>query len=140
MDLEKPVLLYDGECGLCNAVVRFMLARDRRGVLRFAPLQGATAQAFLRSHGMNTEDFDSIVFIQDLSRADTAYFLRTAGAFRAMAELGGGWRRLARIMMCVPAGCSDLFYKCVARLRYRLFGQYQPSPLPNPEWARRFLD
>lgn len=136
----QPVLLYDGECGLCNALMRFMLRRDRRGVLLFAPLQGPTAQAFLRAHGMNTEDFDSLVFIQDLSRADTAFFLRTAGAFRAMSEMGGGWRRLARVLAVVPAGCSDLLYKCVARMRYRLFGRYRPTPLPDPEWAKRILN
>jgi predicted DCC family thiol-disulfide oxidoreductase YuxK len=136
----QPVLLYDGECGLCNAVMRFMLRRDRRGVLRFAPLQGKAGQAFLKSHGLNTEDFDSLVFIQDLSREDTVFFLRTAGALHAMEEMGGGWRRLARILSVVPSCCSDLLYKCVARTRYRLFGQYRPTPLPNPEWAKRILD
>jgi predicted DCC family thiol-disulfide oxidoreductase YuxK len=135
----QPVLLYDGECGLCNALMRFMLRRDRRGVLRFAPLQGKTGQAFLKSHGLNTEDFDSLVFIQDLSHGDTAFFLRTAGALRAMAEMGGGWKMLSRVLAVVPAGCSDLLYTCVARLRYRLFGRYRPTPLPNPEWAKRIL-
>lgn len=136
----QPVLLFDGECGLCNAVVRFMLRRDRRGVLLFAPLQGATGQAFLKARGMNTEDFDSIVFVEDLSRPeDTAFFLRTAGAWRALAELGGGWRRLARALMIVPPSWGDVFYKGVARTRYRLFGEYRPRPLPDPDWARRFL-
>lgn len=136
----QPVLLYDAECGLCNALMRFMLRRDRRGVLQFAPLQGRTGQAFLKSHGLNTEDFDSLVFIQDISREDTAFFLRTAGALHAMEEMSGGWRRLARMLAVVPSSCSDLLYKCVARTRYRLFGRYRPTPLPNPEWAKRILD
>lgn len=135
-----PVLLYDGECGLCNAVMRFMLRHDRRGVLMFAPLQGATAQAFLRSRGMNTEDFDSIVFIEDIGRADSGHRLRTAGVLRALEEMGGGWRILARMLGVVPVAWGDGFYRVVARTRYRLFGRYTPTPLPNPEWARRVLD
>jgi predicted DCC family thiol-disulfide oxidoreductase YuxK len=139
-DSAKPVLLYDGECGLCNALMRFMLKHDRRGVLMFAPLQGPLAQAFLRSRGLDTVDFDSVVFIEDANRADTAYFLRTTGAFKAMAEMGGGWRRLARVLTVVPMSWSDLLYKAVARTRYRLFGRYRPTPLPDPEWAKRILD
>jgi predicted DCC family thiol-disulfide oxidoreductase YuxK len=38
-----PVLFFDGECGLCNRVVRLMLRLDRRGRLRYAPLQGLRA-------------------------------------------------------------------------------------------------
>jgi len=137
---REPVLLYDGECGLCNALVRFMLRRDRRGVLRFAPLQGRTGQAFLISRGLDTADFDSLVFIEDLERADTAHFMRTTGALRALGELGGGWVRLAGALGVVPASWRDVIYKLIARFRYRIFGRYRPTPLPRAEWARRFLE
>ena len=43
------VLFYDGQCGLCNRVVRLLLQTDRAGRLRFATLQSAPAQAYLRS-------------------------------------------------------------------------------------------
>ena len=136
----QPVLLYDGECGLCNATVRFMLRWDRRCVLRFAPLQGRTGQAFLHSRGMNTRDFDSIVFIEDQARADTAFFIRTTGALHAMAEMGGGWQCLARVVLKVPRAWRDAGYKVIARTRYRLFGYYKPTPFAKPEWALRVLD
>ena len=136
----QPVLLYDGECGLCNAVVRFMLKHDRRGVLRFAPLQGRAGQAFLAGRGMNTRDFDSIVFIDDPARADTVFSLRTAGVVRALEEMGGGWRTVARALRAVPVSWRDALYRLVARMRYRMFGRYTPAPLPKPDWARRFLD
>ena len=40
MSGSGPVLLYDGLCGLCVRTVQIVLRGDRRGVLRFAPLQG----------------------------------------------------------------------------------------------------
>ena len=137
---RKPVLLYDGECGLCNTLVRFMLRRDRCGTLRFAPLQGRTGQAFLSGRGLDTQDFDSLVFIEDLARADTPFFKRTSGALRALAELGGGWPRLARVIGVVPASWRDVVYKLIARSRYRLFGRYRPTPPSKAEWAGRFLE
>lgn len=134
-----PVLLFDGECGLCNRVVRLLLRSDKRGRLRFAPLQGASAQAYLRAQGLPTKDFDSLVFVADWSNpAPGGYALRTDGALAAAAVAGGGWR-LVTWMRVLPRGWRDLAYKLVARSRYALFGEYQPTPLPKPEWAERFL-
>ncbi len=141
MDMSAgPVLLYDGECGLCNAVMRFMLKHDRRGVLKFAPLQGRTGQALLRRQGLDTSNFDSLVLIEDLLRADAGYSLRSTGVIRALAEMGGAYRGAARVLRVIPATWRDGLYRVVARLRYRIFGPYRPTPLPNPEWARRILD
>lgn len=106
----------------------------------FAPLQGVAGQAFLRARGLETADFDSVVFIEDADRADAAYWRRTAGALRAMQEMGGGWRRLARLLAKVPESWSNGFYLAVARTRYRLFGRYRPTPLPDPEWAKRMME
>ncbi|PKN39805.1 MAG: hypothetical protein CVU63_14125, partial [Deltaproteobacteria bacterium HGW-Deltaproteobacteria-20] len=36
-----PIVLFDGECGLCHASVRFVVERDDRALFRFAPLDSA---------------------------------------------------------------------------------------------------
>lgn len=134
-----PVLLFDGTCGLCNWVVRLLLRTDQRGRLHFAPLQGAPAQAYLRERGLPTEDFDSLVFVPDWNRAQAhPPLLRTDGALAAAAEAGGAWR-LVTWMRVLPRWLRDPFYKLVARFRYALFGEYKPTPLPDPAWAERFL-
>lgn len=135
----SPVLLYDGECGLCNCIVRLLLRTDKAGRLRFAPLQGGPAQAYLQAKGLPTKDFDSLVFVPDWAAPERGTpLLRTDGALAAAAELGGVWRLVAWLRV-LPAWMRDPFYKLVARTRYALFGQYQPSPLPDPSWAERFL-
>jgi len=137
---RQPVLLYDGECGLCNLLMRFMLSHDRCGRILFAPLQGATGQKLLRSCGLDTEDFDSLVFIADMSGGPLVFHLRTEGALDAFEELGGVSRHFARVLRCVPVTWRDAAYKLIARLRYRIFGHYSPTPLPNSDWKRRILD
>ena len=138
-DDRQPVLLYDGECGLCNTVVRFLLREDASGRLRFAPLQSAPAQEFLRSKGLPTEDFDSLVLIPDWGRKETgAFHLKTNGALAAFAEIGGFMRVLSGFR-ALPVLLRDACYRLVARGRYRLFGVYIPTPLDNPEWEKRFL-
>ena len=138
-DATGPVLLFDGECGLCNRVVRLLLRLDRRGVLKFAPLQGPAAQAFLRTHGLPTQDFSTLVFVPDWTRrAEQQFLLRTDGVIAALRVCGRNG--LAGLLGIMPRGLRDAGYKCVARTRYKLFGPWKTCPLPRPEWTKRFLE
>lgn len=135
----RPVLLYDGECGLCNRLVRLLLRSDQAGRLHYAPLQSRPAQAYLREQGLPTEDFDSIVFVPDWNnRQSGAFQLRTAGALSAAAEVGGVWRVVSWLRV-LPAWLRDPVYRCIARTRYAIFGKYRPTPLERPEWVQRFV-
>lgn len=138
-DQAGPVLLYDGECGLCNRIVRLVLRLDRRGVLRFAPLQGPTARDYLRQHGLPTEDFDSLVFVPDWSQRERNNFLvRTDGALAALRAIGGVARGLAWLKI-LPRSWRDAAYRLIARFRYRIWGKWKPRPLARPEWSARFF-
>jgi predicted DCC family thiol-disulfide oxidoreductase YuxK len=135
-----PVLLFDGECGLCHRVVRLLLRLDGRGVLRFAPLQGPAAQAFLHAHGLPTADFSTLVFVPGRGqRAGPDFLLRTDGVAAALRQCGRAGRMLAALLQVIPRGLRDAGYRLVARWRYRIFGPWRACPLPRPEWAARFL-
>ena len=43
--MPNPIVLYDGVCGLCNRLVRFIIRRDSNAIFRFASLQGAFGAA-----------------------------------------------------------------------------------------------
>ncbi|MEJ1972771.1 MAG: DCC1-like thiol-disulfide oxidoreductase family protein [Lacunisphaera sp.] len=121
-------------------MVRLLLRTDRRGRLKFAALQSAPAQEYLRGRKLSTTDFDSLVFVPDWNApGQKAPLLRTDGALAAAAEVGGGWRLVAGLRV-LPAWSRDPFYKLVARLRYALFGEYCGEPLAESEWGERFLD
>jgi predicted DCC family thiol-disulfide oxidoreductase YuxK len=142
-----PVLLFDGECGLCNRTVRWLLRIDRRGVLRFAPLQGAAAQEFLRAQGLPPDDFDSLVFVADWARrnepaagvaAEKKFALRTDGVVAALRAVGA--RRRAALLALWPRAVRDAGYGVVVRTRYRFFGGAEACPRPRPEWRARVLE
>jgi predicted DCC family thiol-disulfide oxidoreductase YuxK len=133
-----PVLLFDGECGLCRRVVRWLLRNDMRGELRFAPLQGRVAQDFLRARGLPTDDFDSLVFVPDWSRRGPGEIaLRTDGVVAALRVVGAA--RRAAFIAAWPRPLRDAGYRVIARWRHRIFGAGgEPAALPS-EWAARFL-
>ena len=133
-----PVLLYDGECGLCNRAVRLLLRLDRGERLHFARLQSDAGQTYLRAHGLPTKAFSTLVFVPDWPAGDTAPFLRTDGVIAAFRAVGHpGW---AGMLAVFPRGLRDAGYKFVARTRYRIFGAWKQCPLPRPEWAARFIE
>ena len=135
---DHPVLFYDGECGLCQRIVRLMLTLDRGDRLRFAPLQGATAQAYLRRHGLPTEDFDSLIFAPRGLTDALPPLSRTDGALAAVRHCGWPGRVLATLRV-VPRPWRDAGYRLIARWRYRLFGAPRPGRLDRPEWRSRFV-
>jgi len=138
--VSGPVLLFDGECGLCQRVVRFLLRLDRPGRLRFAPLQGSAAQAYLWKHGLDPVDFGSLVFIPDWNRREQPEFLlRTDGAIAALRSCGGLGTMLAFISI-LPRAWRDAAYRLIARWRYRIFGRWRPRPLAKTAWAERFIE
>ena len=138
--MSQPVLLYDGEYGLCNAAVRRLLRSDRAARLKFAPLQGDQGQAYLRLWGLPTENFDTMVFVPNWEAPDrSAPLVRTTAVLAAADEIGGWWRLLTWLRI-FPAWLRDPFYKLVARTRYALFGAYRGRPLAeSAEWRSRFL-
>lgn len=136
-----PVLLYDGECGLCHRIVRLLLRLDPRERLRFARLQGGAGQAYLRAHGLPAADFDSLVFVPDWARREQREFLlRTDGVIAALRGCGGLGRGFAAMLAVFPAAWRDAGYRLVARWRYRIFGAWRSRPLARPEWRERFLE
>jgi predicted DCC family thiol-disulfide oxidoreductase YuxK len=136
---DAPIILYDGVCGLCNRLNRFVLARDHTGRFRFAALQSPLAGAIIGRHGRDSRDLDTIYLVLDPGRPGERLLEKSDALLWILDELGGGWR-LAGAFRVVPRAIRDLGYGLVARTRYRLFGRYDACPLPDPRHRTRFLD
>ncbi|WP_414706419.1 thiol-disulfide oxidoreductase DCC family protein, partial [Salinivirga sp.] len=44
---NKPVVFFDGNCGLCSRSINFIIKHDRYQHFLFCPLQSKTAEEFL---------------------------------------------------------------------------------------------
>jgi predicted DCC family thiol-disulfide oxidoreductase YuxK len=131
----NPLLLYDGVCGLCNRLVRFVLKRDRRAYFRFASLQSDYAARILKPHSFDPQDLNTLYVAEDerlRTRADAVIFI--------LQKLGGRWRIAAAALRILPRPLRDWGYRFVARHRYRIFGHYESCLLPAKKYHDRFLD
>ena len=134
------VVFYDGVCGLCNRLVRFLVRRDRRSALRFAPLQGDVAGATLPRYGINPMDLDSVVVVTGWRTDRERAFSRSKAVVMALIALGGPWQIVGTALRFVPSPLADVFYRFVAGKRYTTFGKFESCPIPPPEWRDRFLE
>ncbi len=135
---DAPVLLYDGTCGFCNASVQFIIARDRRGTMRFAPLQSDVGQQVIGRHPQ-LEGVDSVVYVDgigDTRREKVA--IRSAAALAVCSYLGAPWS-WAVVTRIVPARLRDMAYDFIARHRYRFFGRHDACMLPPRDVRDRFI-
>lgn len=129
---QPPLLLFDGECGLCNRTVAWVLRHETRGELQFAPLQGETAQA-LRNQGLAIpNDLASVVLVRNGSVR-----LRTSAIVGLAPFVRQPWRFLLRALWLVPAPLRDLGYRMVARVRYRIWGTVEMCAALPAETRRR---
>lgn len=135
----EPILLYDGVCGLCNRVVRFVLRRDRHDRFRFASLQSAFAVRLLERHGRRPEGLDTLYLVVDEGGKGEQLLSKSQAVLYILERLGGVWR-LAALLRACPSAVLDAGYDVIARNRYRLFGRYETCLPPEEKWRRKFLD
>jgi predicted DCC family thiol-disulfide oxidoreductase YuxK len=127
-----PILFFDGVCGLCNGLVDRLLRWDRRGALRFAPLQGETARRMLGADAANL--LDTVVLVDSRGTAR-----RSEAILRAFGHLGGAWWLLGALRI-VPRPVRDGLYGFVAVRRYRWFSKRDTCRLPAAAERERFLE
>ncbi|TVP80636.1 MAG: DUF393 domain-containing protein [Puniceicoccaceae bacterium] len=137
MDSKIPILFYDGDCGLCSRSVRFLIKRDRADALRFAPLQGETAKAYLPPE--LREQLSTVVYYRPAAADGEKRYLRSEAILCALMDTGSGWRWPARVARCLPVKWRDLVYDWVARNRHRLFPKGS-CPLPSPREVEKLLE
>ena len=138
---QAPLLLYDGDCALCSRSVKWVLARDPGGALRFAPLQGQTARPVLLRLGRDPDapDLDTVLLVLDPGGPGERALERSSAAVGLLRYLGGRWRVLGSLLWLVPRPLRNLGYRLVARNRKKLVAGPATCPVPPAGERKRFL-
>ena len=133
----RHLVLFDGECGLCNGFVVFALERDAAEQFAFMPLQSPAARALLERHGI-AASLDTMWLVEDFRSASPRLRSRSRAALGVVRRLPGRWRWTG-LLRFLPTLLLDGGYRLIAALRYRLGGQATSCALPRPEWRTRML-
>jgi predicted DCC family thiol-disulfide oxidoreductase YuxK len=131
-----PLLLFDGECGVCAASVQWVLAHERSNQLRFAALQSPVGRAFVAASGLAPE-IDSLLWLElDAGTLRIHYY---ADAVRAvLGYVGGAWSWLDSCFGLVPRSLRDVGYRWFARHRQSVAAKQ--CLVPTSEQRARFFE
>lgn len=130
---HKSIIIFDGICNFCNSSVNFIIVRDPEGKFSFAPMQGEAAQLLMKQHGIDDPDLNTFLLIKN-----GKLYQRTDAALEIAKDLIGYWK-YCRVFLIVPTPLRDVFYRLLAKNRYRLFGRREICMVPTPEVRQRFL-
>ena len=137
---SKPILLYDGVCGLCNRLVRFTLGHDRQNLFRFASLQSSFAAEILQRHAISPEGMNTVYIVLDYQQPPERLLARSEAVAFILEKLGSYWVLWGRLCSLFPRRLRDASYNLVATNRYKIFGKFDTCPLPDPQHRHKFLD
>lgn len=118
----KHLVLFDGDCALCNTAVRHILQIDRKKIFCFAPLSGTTAKEVLGKSLQEFEKLNTLVLIENYKSPQKSIHIRSKAFFRIL-WLIGGVRKALGIFSFLPAFLGDFFYKIVAFHRHKIKGK-----------------
>jgi predicted DCC family thiol-disulfide oxidoreductase YuxK len=137
-DDNRPIILFDGVCNLCNSAVNLALDWDPKGKLRFSALQSNVGRSLLQAHGRKADDISSIVFVT------------AGGAFTKSDAILGITQELNPLPFVplamlgktvVPQFLRDLIYDGVADNRYSIMGMRDECRFDaDGEYDDRFVD
>jgi len=131
----QPIVLFDGECGMCSAFVRFVLGHSNDQTIVFVSLGSDKGRQLLALHGIDPSRTDSIVFIAaGQAHVYSNAIIELARSFRSP------WSAV-RFLALVPRVIRDGGYRLIARYRKRLMPLSQECPMFSPsERSRIYLD
>ncbi|MEM8847410.1 MAG: DUF393 domain-containing protein [Bacteroidota bacterium] len=117
--MEKSVIIFDGECNLCNGVVGWLLKNAQMDVFNFVPFQSSYGQEILRNNGFETDNLETVVLLDE-----QGVHTLSDGFLRILSKIPE-WKSLAVVFSLVPRFMRDGVYKLAARNRVRWFGKSQ---------------
>ena len=132
---DHPIILFDGVCNLCSAIVLFTIKKDSEGIFKYAPLQSDVGQSLLKQFSLRpVDDYHSFILVEG-----DRYYQKSTAALRVAKRLNGLWFILYGFIV-VPKPVRDFIYDVVVKNRYKWFGRKEECLIPTRDIKGRFLE
>lgn len=131
--MTNKIIVFDGECGLCNRFVALVLRFDQQARFLFASSKSKTAQELLAKHQLTKVAENTVILF-----CGDRYDVNSTAALKICRDLSWPWPLLWALIL-IPRFLRDGFYAFIARRR-RSFFRNQKCLVMTPEFQQRFLE
>jgi len=140
---DRLLVIFDGQCGLCNGAVRWFARHDRLDRLRFAPSDSPKVAELLTRHSIAVAstgtDLETILVVRDAGGAEERLLIRSAAVLMLLQELPSPWPMLSAALAWIPKSVLDLTYRLIARWRYHIRRRQDRCPVLTAQERFHFL-
>jgi predicted DCC family thiol-disulfide oxidoreductase YuxK len=126
--MTAPIVVFDGECGLCNGFVAWLVRRDKHAVYLLAGSAGPVGRAVIDAAGLPREISESTIIVWDGNRAR----IQSDAVLAILAGLPWPWRA-AGAGFAVPRRWRDTVYRWRAARRDRVEAEDPACGVPPPQ-------
>jgi len=123
--MSKPIVVFDGECALCNGFVAWLIRHDRTAVFLIAGSSGEVGKAVVAAAGLEGSLTASTIVVWDGARG----LIRSDAVLAILSQLGWPWRAAA-VARVVPRAWRDAVYRTIAKRRARLDAEEPECGVP----------
>jgi predicted DCC family thiol-disulfide oxidoreductase YuxK len=131
---HKHIVFFDGECGVCNFWVQWILEKDKNDEFMFASLQSEFGQKFLTERGLETQQFNTLY----LWKPQKYYLIKSNAVLKITNILGGFYKVLSFFGKIFPTFFSNTIYDLISKNRMKLASQ--KCFLPDAHQKKKFIE
>lgn len=131
MEIPDQIIFYDGDCGLCNRSVAYVLKHEKGKNIFFASIQSDFTKQLFQSKGWKTPDLSTVYFLEN-----EKLFEKSTAALKVSKYLKAPKSWLIAFFI-VPRFIRDAVYDFIAKRRKTIVNEY--CVMPTPEDRVRFI-
>ncbi|WBV61685.1 DUF393 domain-containing protein [Chryseobacterium camelliae] len=131
---DKHIVFFDGECGVCNFWVQWILEKDKKDEFLFASLQSDFGQKFLAERGLETQQFNTLY----LWKPQQYYLIKSKAVLKITDILGGIYKLLSLAGKIFPTFFGNAIYDLISKNRMKLASQ--KCFLPDAHQKKKFIE
>lgn len=131
----KKIILFDGECNLCDWSVQLLLRNDPHDTFRFASLQSDLGIKIQSDYGIDATQLNSVILIDDY----TDYKSKSSAIFSMTRSMGKLWP-VFTFFWIIPKPIRDWVYTIITKNRYQCFGRKNTCMVMTDDIRHKFLE
>ena len=113
---NKSIIIFDGECNLCNGVIGWILKFSPSHQFDYIAFQSPKGQILLSNLGYSTMSLETVILIDE--KGVTTH---SDGFLRILSKIPK-WQRLVTPLTLIPRFFRDFVYITASKNRVRWFG------------------
>lgn len=115
--MKENIIIFDGECSLCNGVVGWLLKFAPTDSFSFVAFQSSYGQNLLHTFGFPKKELTTVILINEAG-AHT----HSDGFLKIVAQIPE-WRLVAALLAFIPRIIRDAIYNLASKNRIKWFGK-----------------